>query len=48
MANEGIKPIPTISGAQAHAEGEMDALLLGRTRVSWLDIDVFISSMGYP
>lgn len=30
-----VKPvIPTVSGAQQHPEGEMDALLLGRTRVS--------------
>lgn len=26
--------IATVSGAQANPEGEMDALLLGRTRVS--------------
>lgn len=32
-----VKPvIATVSGTQAHAEGEMDALLLGRTRVCFL------------
>lgn len=38
MANVAtdIKPvISTVSGGQPHTEGEMDALLLGRTRVSW-------------
>lgn len=31
-----VKPvIATVSGAHANPEGEMDALLLGRTRVSF-------------
>nr|XP_022912689.1 inactive dipeptidyl peptidase 10-like [Onthophagus taurus] len=32
MATADVKPIATVSGAQANPEGEMDALLLGRTR----------------
>lgn len=30
--------IATVSGGQPHAEGEMDALLLGRTRVSSMEL----------
>lgn len=34
-----VKPvIATVSGGQPHAEGEMDALLLGRTRVSFYNV----------
>lgn len=36
--------IATVGGPQAHAEGEMDALLLGRTRVSFPKYLMLISN----
>lgn len=44
-----IKPvISTVSGGQPHTEGEMDALLLGRTRVSSLANFAKINEIYYP
>lgn len=41
-----VKPvIPTVSGAQANPEGEMDALLLGRTRVSLMSLKFLIKQV---